>query len=313
MEKTKFIAQHISKLTLGTVQLGMDYGIANRNGKPQKEDSWQLLKYALSTGTRALDTARHYQSEEIIGESGLAPEFTIVSKFKLNQSHLQSFDLAMEEARKSVSKSCEALKIKKLPICLFHQDIDHPIAQVMELLPQILKCLKKEGLIEIGGISVYYPQELNYIKDWSTIAAVQVAMNVFDLRLLKNGLLQRLKQNGTAVFIRSVFLQGMLLMKPEDLPQHLKGAEPYLVQLNELASAAGLSVAQLVFSYIRDTEGVTSLVIGAENVEQIRQNVDLLHGPGLSTTTRLAIEEKFRDLPEAIITPGLWPAHHQIK
>jgi len=306
MENSAYKGLYISKLTLGTVQLGMDYGIANKKGKPQKEESWALLRCALASGAITLDTARHYGSEEVIGESGLAGQFTIVSKFKLNESHLQSLELALEEARRSVLSSCKDLNINALPVCLFHQDKGSPMGLVAKILPAILTQLKKEGLIKIGGISVYYPEELNEITDWDSIQAVQVPMNVFDLRLLKNGLLQRLEQNGTAVFIRSVFLQGLLLMRADALPPHLVWARKYLEQLNTLAMESGMNVAQLAFSYVRDTQGVTSLVIGAENADQVKQNMAMLNGPAVPAATRSAIETLFSEVPEKLITPGLW-------
>lgn len=296
----------ISKLTLGTVQLGMEYGIANKNGKPNQEESLELLRKALESGVISLDTARHYGSEEVIGLSGLAKEFIIVSKFKLEKEQLYNEQASMDAARSSILKSCEALNINKLSVCLFHQDKDYPVEIVAQRLPVLLKQLKEEGLIDVGGISVYHPDELNAIKDWDVIKAVQVPMNVFDLRLLKHGLLQRLRENGVAVFIRSVFLQGLLLMDPEALPEHLKDARVYLRQLNKLVSASGLSTAQLACSYIRDTEGVSSLVIGAESIDQVIQNAALLKGPALSEEIRASITVLFSDMPEKLITPGLW-------
>lgn len=308
MENLEYMGLPISKLVLGTVQLGMDYGIANKKGKPQQEESSALLSYALKSGIVTLDAARHYGSEEVIGESGLTDQFTTVSKFKLDETHLKSLELAINEARKSVLKSCEALKVNKLAVCLFHQDKDVPIALVAKLLPTILSQLKEEGLIKVGGISVYHPEELNEITDWNAIEAVQLPMNVFDLRVLKDGLLQRLKDKSIIVFIRSVFLQGLILMDVDDLPPHLIWAKQYLERINDLAKNAGLSVAQLAFSYIRDMDGVSSLVVGAENEDQLKHNIALLNGPALSITIRASIEKMFNEVPEKLITPGLWSA-----
>ena len=36
----------ISEITLGTVQLGKDYGIANKTGKPTREAANEILKVA---------------------------------------------------------------------------------------------------------------------------------------------------------------------------------------------------------------------------------------------------------------------------
>lgn len=297
----------ISKLTLGAVQLGMDYGIANKNGKPSREDSWNLLTTALEQGITSIDTARHYgSSEDVIGGFENPERFNVITKFKLDRNVLRDTQMAMDEARKSALQSCKTLKIERIPIFLFHQDRDYPIDVVADLLPDIFHQLKSEGLIDMGGISVYHPGELEFIKDWQMIQAVQVPMNVFDLRLMKDGLMQKLIKNGTIVFIRSVFLQGLLLMDIESLPQHLVFAKPYLQKLVDLAKQSKMDITQLVFSYVRDTPGVTSMVIGAENTDQVKENAKLLKGAPLTQEIRTEIEKLFIDVPEKLITPGFW-------
>jgi aryl-alcohol dehydrogenase-like predicted oxidoreductase len=98
----------------------------------------------------------------------------------------------------------------------------------------------------------------------------------------------------------------LLLMDPEQVPPRLDFARPYLNLLQDLARQAGMSTAQLAFSYIRDLPEVASLVIGAENSQQIEENARLLTGPGLSPQTRAEIEKLFKEVPERLITPALW-------
>ena len=74
-----------SKLMLGTVQFGMDYGIANTSGKPDAATVKQILFEAFENGVNALDTAPEYgDSEEVIGktmaELKLSDKFKIVTK-----------------------------------------------------------------------------------------------------------------------------------------------------------------------------------------------------------------------------------------
>lgn len=297
----------IPKITLGTAQFGMDYGIANKNGQPRQEDSWSLLSYAREKGITALDTARHYgNSEEVIGGFADAGQFTVVTKFKLPLEALADKNKAKAAARNSLRQSCEALHLAQIPVCLLHQEKDHPIGLVAELLPDILQDLKNEGLIQAGGISIFYPHELAAIADLEGIEAIQVPMNVLDLRLLADDLLLRMARKGTAVFVRSVFLQGLLLMDPGLVPDRLDFARPYLRALQELARQAGMSTAQLAFSYIRDLPEVASLVIGAENRVQIEENARLLTGPGLPPHTREEVAQLFKEVPERLITPALW-------
>jgi len=68
MRYTEIAGRKVSAMSLGTVQLGMNYGIANREGKPDSEKSFSILSAALETGVSALDTARSYgDSEEVLG------------------------------------------------------------------------------------------------------------------------------------------------------------------------------------------------------------------------------------------------------
>lgn len=58
---------NISKITLGTTQIGFDYGIANVSGKLDFQTAIKLLKFAWDNGINTFDTAPDYgNSEEII-------------------------------------------------------------------------------------------------------------------------------------------------------------------------------------------------------------------------------------------------------
>ena len=50
----------ISELSLGTVQLGVSYGINNQSGKPDRTQAFGILDTALTNGISALDTAAAY-------------------------------------------------------------------------------------------------------------------------------------------------------------------------------------------------------------------------------------------------------------
>ena len=297
----------ISKITLGTVQLGIPYGIFNKIGQPSTASSHELLRFALENGINTLDTARIYgNAEEVIGSFEESDQFTIISKFKLSDAALNNIDLAICEARESVRVSCEMLKIKNIPICLFHKNKNQQIEKVAEILPQILKILKQEDWISEGGISVYSPEELRYISDWKTITAIQVPMNIFDTRLLTQNLMQLLIENHVKVFIRSVYLQGLILMDVNQVPDHLFFAKAPLLQLKKIAASVNKEIKDIAFSFVRDTPGVTSLVVGAETVGQLKENLALLSGSPLPPEVYSGILDSFKDLPEKLITPALW-------
>ncbi len=55
-----------NKLVLGTVQLGLDYGIANKTGKPTPSEAIEIMEYAVENGVLYFDTAYSYGYSEII-------------------------------------------------------------------------------------------------------------------------------------------------------------------------------------------------------------------------------------------------------
>lgn len=304
------IKSAITPLTLGTVQLGMAYGIANQHGRPDINAGHQILRRATELSVTTWDTSRHYGvSEEVIGSFLSAEDAShpfIISKFKWGEDALGDEKLAMQEALAHVKKSLQVLGVENLPLLLYHKDKDQTIGSVMKFLPGVLKSLREEGLIKAGGISLYYPQDAPVILDEPEITGVQLPINVFDQRLLADDTMGQLSDAGKLVFARSVFLQGLFFLPQDKLPHSLKEATCYIEELQRLAEEAEMSVAQFAFSYVRDIKGVSSIVFGADNVGQVEQNVKLLEGNAIPEDIREKVGKVFSHVAEKIITPGLW-------
>lgn len=297
----------ISKITFGTVQLGIPYGIANKSGQPDTSQSHELLNYALQHGITTLDTARQYGlSEEVIGSFTEADRFTIVSKFKLSNNAIYNTQLAISEAEKSVVESCGHLQRSSIPILLFHKNPDQAIEQVAKILPDIFDYLINRNLISEGGISVFEPGELLQIQNWEKIKSIQVPMNILDSRMLENGIMERVIEKNVKVFIRSIYLQGLLLMDKNNIPERLQFGKAFITKLRQIATEENLSIKELAFLFVRDCPGVTSLVIGAENCEQLKENIALMNLPGISENLRYRIIAEFNNVPEKLITPAFW-------
>lgn len=300
----------LSKLTLGTVQLGMPYGIHNREGKPSEESSFALLTQAWEGGIGSYDTAAAYgESETILGRffRGKAP--LITTKIHLRPEPGADRKQIAQDIRERVAGSLERLGLASLPILMLHN------TEVMERfgddITQSFAELKREGLIGKAGISVGQNAAEEYRMLWpylqnDTYEAVQLPLNVLDHRPLNNGCLDMLAAAGKTVFVRSVFLQGLFYMKDEELPAKLGEAKAPLAALRGLSERHGVPLAQLAVSYVRDLPGVHSLVIGAETKEQVRDNLALIEGPPLAEEMLEEIGHAFRDVPEQVITPHMW-------
>ncbi len=281
----------VTQMTLGTVQLGMAYGVANTAGKPSRETAFAVLDAARQGGVACLDTARLYgDSEQVIGAylaERPGADLTIVTKFRIDPSVGRDRASVFGKLEASVRASLEALGIGKLPLLLLHNadDMDEYGAAV----PDALRMLMERGLIERAGVSVYEARQIDRMLEENLYTAVQLPVSVLDRRLIDGGRLDALRRAGCAVFARSVFLQGLFFM--DDLPAGFAQAAPFVRALRRVAAREGLSVAQLALSAVRDLPGVTSLVLGAETPGQAAQNAALFDAPPLSPGLRDELAE----------------------
>lgn len=311
MDYSQIKGYTISKLTLGTVALGMDYGISNAEGKPAQEKSFEIFSTALSLGINTIDTARTYGDAELLIGNFLSqdrnrPKTNLITKFVISNENLTSRELARKQVYASIKSSCGFLKSEQIPLCLFHKGNGQNMELLLETLPAIFEDLKNDGLIDLAGVSLFHPHEAEMFLELPVLEAFQVPVNVFDQRIIHNGMLQRMRQENKIVFARSIFLQGLYFMSPNELKGNLVNARPYILALQDLATQAGMSIAQLAFSYVRDLEAITSIVFGATTELQVKENVKLLHGNKIPVKIKQSIESLFNNIPEDIITPGFW-------
>lgn len=296
MKKNEIRGMSLSQMTLGTVQLGLNYGMNNQSGKPGSEEAGLIIGAAAQAGVNCLDTARLYgDSEEVIGaHRGKYPDMKIVSKFKLSRAQGTDAASVRRQIEDSVSASLKALRTDKIDILLLHESQDDDLIHLGNKIAPVLADLRQRGLIAHAGVSVYEGYQIDAMLENALYEAVQIPINVLDQRLLHSGHLERLHRAGCMVFARSVFLQGLLLM--ENPPKALCTAAPFLKILWDMAAEENRSVAELAVCFVRDLPGITSLVIGAERAEQVRENGVLMEKPPLSAR----LTERLCDLARSV-------------
>ncbi|MCU6711846.1 aldo/keto reductase [Paenibacillus sp. J5C_2022] len=299
-----------SRLTLGTVQLGMPYGIHNRNGVPSEESSFELLREAWEGGVVSFDTASAYgQSEMLLGRFFEGKRPLIMTKIAMQPEPGATPDMIERDMREKIERSLVHLRLSVVPILMLHNtDV---MKHYGDAISGSFRTMVREGLVEKAGISISHNTKEEYETMWKYLQddsydAIQIPMNMLDHRPLRNGCLDMLSRAGKTVFVRSVFLQGLIHMKAEELPAGLQEARGPLAVLRELSERYTIPLAQMAVSFIRDMPGVNSLIIGAETREQVRENMALIGGPAIPDRMRAEMMELFRDVPEKVITPGHW-------
>lgn len=296
-------------MTLGTAQLGLKYGIANKTGKPDLKSANQILESAIKNGVNSFDTAPGYgNSEEIIG--------SFVKKLSINESFIatkipkvqQSKDSTLQETydniKSVISSSQRRLNLEQIPICLLHEATD--MTDYDGNVTKSLLKLRDEGIVDKIGVSVYHPDEVRQFLKIDAFDVIQIPINLFDLRLIKQGLLKDLIQRDTIVFARSIFLQGLFFLENNKIPPHLHLAKKPLADLNKLSQDIGKDISTIALTFVRDLAGITSLVIGTETENQLIEDIKLMDLPPLPSDVSDKILEIFCEMPEELINPSLW-------
>jgi aryl-alcohol dehydrogenase-like predicted oxidoreductase len=297
----------VKKLSLGTVQLGLDYGINNFSGKPSRTESLAMLDLAYKKGIRNFDTAYAYgDAEEILGEfvqsRNLGEEIKIVTKLKPNimeDAQSEVFDIIAANLEKSLKR----LKRGYVDGYLLHTPEYVREAKIVGVLSD----LKSQGLVKNIGVSIYEEADAKYAAGLAEIDYIQVPYNIFDQRMAKSGFFQLAKENGKIVFVRSVFLQGLFFMSEDKIPPHLAKAKKYLKDLDEIIGRHGLSRAQAALLFSLKDENIDYVVFGADNLEQLEEIISLAKKPVDDEQCLKELESKFVNIEKNIISPNLWP------
>jgi aryl-alcohol dehydrogenase-like predicted oxidoreductase len=308
----------ISRMTLGTAQLGLNYGIANRIGQPSLERAHEILKRALALGINAFDTAPSYgNSETIVGafferqKASFKMPIIITKIPKIQPLSKASFEQVYAFIRGSLIRSASRLKMKQIPIALVHHAPD--VTTYGKDVTESLNTLKKEGLIKYSGVSVYDPDEVEEFLRIGQMEAIEIPVNLFDRRLIDQGLLLELAKKEIMVLARSVFLQGLFFLDPEKLPVALHLAVKPLRQLRLLSQETGVSIESLAVTFVRDLPGINSLVMGVETVEQLKRDIEVLNAPHLPDRINEKLAQYYSNLPEKLINPSLWNVERNIR
>ena len=279
------------KLGLGTVQLGLNYGIANSTGKPDRNLAAAILQTAANGGIGCFDTAGSYgDSEEIIGqfikESGVRPK--IGTKFS-----------ACASAERELQESLQRLGVDKLDYFLLHK----PEQVFLPEFSQVIELLKHNPAVGKVGVSVYNVSEAEECLK-QNVQVIQIPFNIIDSRFIKGELLERAKYHGIELHARSIYLQGLLLCPAQGT------CPPALTRLlhclESLAKELGISVKELCFLYVRDSVYIDRFFIGCETVEQVMDNLALHRLPELPGAFMSRVQQIFADVPDKILNPSLW-------
>jgi len=293
-------------LSLGTAQLGLPYGVANRRGLPSIAEAEALLDAAADSGVRALDTAAVYgSSEERIGawlrRRGSAHVFEICSKLPPlgTLPRGESIDRVVATA---VESSLRKLGVERLDGYLVHRAEDLRLHG--RALVDALEAQHRLGRIGRVGVSAYNPEQAATVSELPAGSIVQHPFNLLDRRLVESGALGRLREHDVRIHARSAFLQGLLTLSPDALPERVAHARPYLVELSELLAERELTPADAALAFAASGE-VDRVVVGVDTPAQLHANLAAMERP-LPENLLEALSARLGRVPAEVVEPPRW-------
>ena len=310
MKYVHYNGLNLSSFALGTVQLGLKYGLGEHSDKPTEETAFAILDKAIESGVNTLDTANNYgDSERVIGEwlGTVAPEKKPTVITKIGPFDHSSEEKLRADIRSQTLKCMETLGVESIDMLMVHSVEDYE--QDPEIVRDEFYKMKAEGLIKYTALSAY-----SY-NDYFTIAssgfdAVQIPINVFDHGRIEDGGIKAIADAGMAIFARSVFLQGLVFFTPETVDPRMDFVKPYLAKYLALCDEFGMSPAVLAASFVYSLPGITALVLGCQTTEQIDQNSAMIDQVKKLTDEQMAkIRDAFINIEPRVINPRLWFNH----
>ena len=302
----------LSRFMLGTVQLGMDYGLGPDRAKPSSEKAFAVLDQAAAQGVNAIDTANNYgDAEHIIGQwlqkrRGNTDDLPWVVT-KIGPLKSTSFDALRDEIYSQVDACRQNLGVEKIDCLMLHNCEDY-IAHSDEI-QRIFAELRDDQAFRFSAISAYTRHDYGMIAE-SGFDAVQIPLNVFDWRQIESGGIEKLAKAGMMIFARSVFLQGLVVHAPEELDRRMEYCVPVLETYRRLCREFELSPAVLALSFVLSVPGITSAVLGCDNPTQVKENAGLFDQTVKLTQLQWqSIKKAFLNTDDRITDPGKWYNH----
>jgi len=258
------------RLMIGTAQFGVDYGINGRQRNTDHE-SRHIVELAHNNGIDWVDTSREYgTSENVLGSiTHDRSDLSVVTKTAIRNPDV---------AETMFLQSLTTLNVPRVEGLLVHNADDTCSKELFDRLYQ----LKQQGFVKSIGASVYTTEEAMAVTDKYPIDIIQVPCSIVDQRFIQTGTIDKLASKGIRVHIRSVFLQGLLLMRPQSVMDYFLPMKPHLSLLQRSALDNGISVLSLVLGYVKSLDNVDKIIVGVHDVQQLEEIICAYHEPSCS-------------------------------
>jgi aryl-alcohol dehydrogenase-like predicted oxidoreductase len=282
----------VSPLTLGTMTFGEDWGWG-----ASPETSEAILSEYLDRGGNVVDTANVYtngHAEKIVGDffaarPGLRERVVLATKFfgNLHPGDPNGGGAGRKALIAQLEESLRRLQTDYVDVYWLHNwDRRAPIEETLRALDDLVTAGKVRyvGLSDVPAWVAAQAQTIAHFRGWAPVTALQLEYSLLE-RTTEGELLPMAEALGMGVLPWSPLRGGQLSGKyirnngtPAD-SQRSRYAEPterdwdVIEAVARVAAELDVSSAEVALAWVRSRPAVTSTLIGARTIEQLRSNL----------------------------------------
>tara|TARA_A100001035_G_C27781148_1_gene501813 strand:+ start:784 stop:1677 length:894 start_codon:yes stop_codon:yes gene_type:complete len=294
------------KICIGTAQFGLNYGVTNSVGKLSKKEIIKILREAKKENIKILDTASVYgDAESVIGEIlGKNNDYKICSKFPSQRDKNFFNKMDVENWEQEFIKSLRNLKTANLETYFLHDPKDL-VKEGNIFLKEWLRSLKRRNLVRRLGVSIYSKEELDNIPV-DFLEVVQIPLSIYNQKLLRDGTIANLKKRDSIIYLRSIFMQGLLVSQASSWPGWISMREKeHHINFSKFAKQNNYKLIELCLDFVKNLKEVEAVILGFTNINELKEVIEFWRG---NKKTIFCEYEKWSLSSESFIDPRNWPS-----
>lgn len=276
-----------NKLILGTAQFGKSYGISNKqNKKVNIKHQKKIFKLCKKFGIKEIDTAQSYNFDiNILPKNNI---WLVNTKIEINKF----------SNKKKIVNYLKSLKKQNIILnCLYIHDEENLFTKRGKNVLNILYKLKKAHLFNKLGVSIYNFENLRFIIANFKIDVIQVSFNILDTQIKKY--IKILKKKKIDIHVRSIFLQGLLLMEPHLISNKFLKIKKYILKINEQKKIYNTCLINYLLNFVNKHGFITKIVFGIHSYNHLQEIIRYKRIPKIRFNNFNLFDKK-------IIDPRTW-------
>ena len=289
-----------TKLVVGLAQSERKYGLSKNNNLKE------VINLFKNKNIKNLDTSLEYKNSHILLENINLEIYNLSIKLPKisNRKNLRSKIITL------IEDIFTKYKIKSFETLILHDPL-LPLEKEWESIHKLLLNYKKSKKIDKIGVSVYNKLELENILKVFKPDLVQFPYNIFNQNF-DNIYLKSLKKKGIELHARSIFLQGLLLLKKEKIPKFFSIWDDHLKKYSNILKNNNINPVDFNLNFVFKNRLIDKVVIGFSDKNQFKSVLEKIKN--FKSNNKFNKFYQDLDIDDKLINdPRFWPKFKNIK